>query len=463
LRKWTTSSRGKKETVIVEDVYEVLCLPLAKQYYDHRFIPPSPFFASRNTIIRELEEELVSGDDKIVFLSGLPGIGKTSIVSELANKRDSVIDIRYYAYKPIDPKTEYLPLDVSERTKADVFWGEILSQIRQLFKGKLSKYNVPIRNDFLTLEELRKKALYFADKYGELRGKKTIIAIDGIDHAARSNIDAHTFLTTLFEPNSIPQNVKFFIIGQPIECYDKYPWWLKQKIKGISFKEVNRIEREDIEQLIKNTKGICVQDNDLNTLVRLIESISKGNTLAAIFAVNESLGCNNVLDVKMKLEKNRLSNNLNEYYNCIWSNATSKLEKYSPFISIKLAGCLALINERLTGEILSEIFLDSRISSSDWEDVLEYLQPIIIKENEAYRILHNDVSVFLNGVIQGKGNKYKEVAGCLADYYKTKSTNRELILRDLFRFLEISNREKELVEIFTPEYVLEWYALKLSL
>lgn len=58
-----------------------------------------------------------------MFLSGFPGIGKTSIVSTLANHREKVIDLRYHAFRPITPDTTVLPADAGETTKAEVLWG----------------------------------------------------------------------------------------------------------------------------------------------------------------------------------------------------------------------------------------------------------------------------------------------------------------------------------------------------
>ncbi|MEI3517922.1 MAG: hypothetical protein V8R50_11790 [Clostridia bacterium] len=67
-------------------------------------------------MIEKIEKELQYGVEKILFV-GNPRTGKTNIVSKLCNKRNSIIKIRYYAYEPIQPDKEYLPMDVSERVK----------------------------------------------------------------------------------------------------------------------------------------------------------------------------------------------------------------------------------------------------------------------------------------------------------------------------------------------------------
>ena len=99
--------------------------------YNHELLPAEPFFDSRKDFVEEIEKELLSGSEKVLFLSGVPGTGKTNIVSKLCNKRDSIIKIRYYAYKPIQPDEEYQPADVSNRVKKECFWNEMFSQLRQ--------------------------------------------------------------------------------------------------------------------------------------------------------------------------------------------------------------------------------------------------------------------------------------------------------------------------------------------
>lgn len=156
----------------------------------------------------------------------MPGIGKTNIISKLSNKRDSVIRIRYYAYEPVQPDKEYLPIDASERVRKDVFWNELFSQLRYLLKGKLKKYNVPLQNDFMTLGDMKDRFFEIASKYALDEKTIFVVAIDGIDHAARAGEGIDTFLNTLPNPAYIPKNVKLLIAGQPEEGYEQYPYWL---------------------------------------------------------------------------------------------------------------------------------------------------------------------------------------------------------------------------------------------
>ena len=212
LRKWTTSVRNTSR-IYVEDVYEALSIDDYISPYNHELMPAEPFFDSRKDFVEEIEKELLFGNEKVLFLSGIPGTGKTNIVSKLCNKRDSIIKIRYYAYEPIQPDKEYLPIDVSERVKKEHFWNEMFSQLKQCLKGSLHKYNVPLQNCFMSLEEMKKHFFEIASAYARDTGCTFVIAIDGIDHAARAGIVSETFLATLPRPEYIPDNIKLLISG----------------------------------------------------------------------------------------------------------------------------------------------------------------------------------------------------------------------------------------------------------
>lgn len=462
LRRWATSQRKKIE-VCVEDVYEALSLNKPIKVFNHNLRPPYPFFDSRKNLVDELRAELIRGKSKITFLSGLPGIGKTSVVSLLTNDHESAIDIRYFAYEPIKVNSEYLPFDVNDRVNPEVFWGEMLSQLRTILKGSLSKYKVPLRNDFLSVKDIREKFLSISESFGKDRGRPVVIAIDGIDHAARAGTNTRTFLETLVSPEYTTDNIKFFISGQPIEAYTDYPKWLKNNENFISYFDVPFIQESDILSLIQTQKEMIISEEDYYILAKLIYEFSQGNTLSAIFAVYEAKDNLNINDVKKKLIERKLSGNITEYYNTIWGSAIRNAKQYFPFIEYRLAGCFSLLSERINSDILQKIFYDSGISKLDWNNILIALKPLVIEENDGYRLLHNDVRVFLTKIINGEKDRLAEVAGYIADYYKKLAEPSVHYYNEMFNFLELANRENEIVELFTPSYILEGYVSGLDI
>ncbi|MED3986978.1 ATP-binding protein [Peribacillus simplex] len=460
LRKWGTTLRGTREYINSEDVYEVLSLTAQELVGDHMLTPPEPFFPSRQQFLDDLATELLTGANPIMFLTGEPGQGKTSVVSALANRREPVIDLRYHAFKPITPQTEILPADAGVTTKAEVLWGDLLTELRSFFfKGRLSQFKVPIRNDFLTVDQLREEVLRLADILGKERGRPTVIAIDGIDHAARAGVDQYSFLDTLVPPNAVPEHVRFLIVGQSAASYDRYPFWLKESSSGVSNWVVDGIQEEDIYKLLAEEE-ITLPDDQLDVTVRLINEVAQGNTLTAIFAVKEAKEISNVQDLQLKLENRRLTNGLSSYYDNIWSVAVALLQERYPFVGHRLAGIFSLTNERVTGQDLYKIFSGVLgISPVDWTEVLRALSPLVMEETNGFRLIHNDVRVQLTKQVHGRPERLREVASLIADYYWKDPDKQEAKHANLFEMLRKSNRHMDQARVFTPEYVMEGFAL----
>lgn len=454
LRKWTTSVRNTSR-IYVEDVYEALSIDDYISPYNHELIPAEPFFESRKDFVGEVEKELLFGKEKVLFLSGIPGTGKTNIVSKLCNKRDSIIKIRYYAYEPIQPDKEYLPMDVSERVKKEHFWNEMFSQLKQCLKGSLHKYNVPLQNCFMSLEEMKMRFFEIASTYAKDTGCTFVVAIDGIDHAARAGIVSETFLATLPRPEYIPDNIKLLISGQPQESYTNYPLWLKRKDHNVKRLDVPGIERGDILSLV--TQKISDTRNcEYNAITDIVEKYSEKNTLAAIFAVYEASQCVNVMELERKLSDRKLSGNIEEYYSTIWNNAICTLKQYD-FVDYKLAGVFAFLNERVDGQMLAEIFYELAIPVIVWNNVLKTLKPLIVEEAGKYHVLHNDVKVFLSNIVNIDDEHMQEITNSLTDYYLNKKDKSQAFYFDIVRLMSMAKRETEIVDVFSSKFVIEAY------
>lgn len=454
LRKWTTSVRNTSR-IYVEDVYEALSIDEYISPYNHELIPAEPFFESRQDFVEKIEKELLRGKERVLFLSGIPGTGKTNIVSKLCNKRDSIIKIRYYAYEPIQPDKEYLPMDVSERVKKEHFWNELFSQLKQCLKGSLHKYNVPLQNCFMSLEEMKTRFFEIASTYAKDTGCTFIVAIDGIDHAARAGIGVETFLATLPKPEYIPNNIKLLISGQPQESYQNYPLWLKRIHDNVKRLDVPGIEREDILSLVTQ-KISATRSSEYNAITDAVEKYSEKNTLAAIFAVYEASQCANVIELEKRLSDRKLSGNIEEYYSVIWDNAIGTLKQYD-FVDYKLAGVFAFLNERIDGQMLAEIFPELTIPVGAWNNVLKTLKPLIVEETGKYHVLHNDVKVFLSNIVRIDDEHTQEIANSLTNYYISKENKSQAFYFDIIRLMSMAKREKEMVDVFTSKFVIEAY------
>lgn len=458
LRKWTTSTRDDSR-IYVEDVYCALSVDSPSIPYNHDLIPSEPFFESRNRLVQEIESELSSGTSKVLFLSGVAGTGKTNIISKLSAKRNSAIDIRYYAYEPIDPAKEYLPMDVSKRVDKDTFWNELFYQLRKILSGKLSQYKVPVVNELMSLEQMRDSFFRIASAYATDCNRPFVIAIDGIDHAARSGQIEQTFLPTLPNPEYIPSNIKILIAGQPKENYANYPTWLYSS-GSVRQIDVPSIQSSDILSLVA-AKFPAAKEAEQRQLSTLISKYAEGNTLAAVFAVHEALQQPNLYELEKQFISRKLSGNIQEYYSVIWKNAISRIT--SIFVDYRIAGVLAFFNEHIDENKLHDIFPYERISVNDWRNVLKALRPLLVEENGQYTLLHNDVRVFLSSVIGKDEDHVKEVYSELSDYYIGCSTKSVGFYNDIFTFLENSDRLLDFSKVYSPDFIIGAYAYGVEL
>ncbi|MBU3072522.1 ATP-binding protein [Clostridium estertheticum] len=464
LGTWSISTR-LNEYIDKEEVYKRLSLPISEEILDHQIPSQYPFFESRLNLIQKLSDICLSRIYPIVFLKGEPGCGKSSIISELANRENSVIDFRYHAFRPISPETKELPPDYNYRIKARKLWSDLLDQLRPRFQNRLAEFEVPIRNDFLSPEELREHVLRLLKILYEKEKNVIIIAIDGIDHAARANNYNNieeTFLNFLFHPEEVPEGVCFLIAGQLPEGYPQYPIWLREKRSDVLHIEVPKIESEDIRQLFVKVNHNFSNDQ-IDSVVRVIDEVANGNTLSAVFAVYEAKVCSSLDNLEEVLTKRKLNEGISAYYEEIWSSAIKRIrnetEHNISYIGTKMAAYISLSSELFDGTVLKNIYKESKVSEQEWTNILRDLQPLLIEtEERRFSLIHNDVRVYLMRELQMNPSVIKETASLLADFYLGNSDYLLARHIDLFNLLEVSGRSSELIELFTPKYIIEAWA-----
>ncbi|MEI3598622.1 MULTISPECIES: ATP-binding protein [unclassified Oceanobacillus] len=449
LKKWASSTR-EKEKITVEEVYSSLAIK-EERYPQHLLLPPSPFFESRKNLISYIEERSKNKSQKMLFLYGKPGIGKTSLVNFLANKPDTIVDLRYHAYIPVTPEYKYVNLDFDKSITEEMMWGSLLNQLRELFRGKLYKYKVPIRNQFLSKEELRETVLRLASEFGKIHNKNTVIVIDGIDHAARSG-SKETFLRSLISPEIVPDNIFFILCGQPAEDYEDYPIWLNSASESLDKVELTGITLDDIKVLLRK---INPNIDDFNSAAKIIYEISKGNTLSATFAAYESKNIKESTALFTYLNEKNLSSNIIEYYDSIWNSLDEKVFKNGYQIKDLLATLFSITIEKVSIDDILEIFKSNEISKVEWQQILNFYSPLVIENEGKYALYHNDIRVYLKNKLRKNSNIITYVAGKIATYYLNFSKKIEIKHRDIFRLLDLANRSSEKLDVFSMDYVNE--------
>lgn len=411
LRLWVTSMR-EKEQIDPEEAYEALSIGNCEDLNFHIFPVCSPFFVSRIRFVQALEQRIVRGKDKLIFLMGEPGCGKTNLISYLASKPDSVVTLRFHTFRPLLPGELYLSAD-SGISDSRLFWSSLLDMLRRLFRGRLRENNVPLSSRLISsVDELRGEVLRLAARWAEITGMRTVIAVVGIDHAARAG-GHNAFLRTLPPPAAIPDQVCFLLAGQPIS-HCEYPDFLSDPELTV---EVPPVQEEDL-QLLYDQYGETVRHpvGERDMFVRYIADIAKGNTLSAVFAMSEVVKYACFADFEADRRVQMLSEGISAYYAYLWKAAMDKLGPEQLGLDMLIAAAFSLINRKLPAHALCEMFQAEQISLTMWKSVLDELAPIISCDEQGYYVFHNDVRLFLTAHYRQAGIHRKEISLEIADY-----------------------------------------------
>lgn len=454
---WSTSIRDKKE-IEKEDVMQALSLSGDEIKGEHILPLCEPFFKSRIEFVKCMEQKILNGKSRVTFLTGNPGCGKTNIISYLACKPDSIITLRFHAFKPIIPGELYISADSGISDQKE-FWGSLLIMLRELFKGKLYEYRVPVSIELIdSVDRLRAEVMRLSTAWAEITGKPTVIAIDGIDHAARSG-EKHTFLQTLLPPEAVPVNVRFILAGQPVYQFSEYPDFLSDA-ERIEMMEVPDIQKEDLELMYDSNHEIMRYDElGKNLVINYIADIAKGNTLSAVFAMQEASKYDTFDDYEKNSNVKVLSSGIQSYYEYIWRGALEQAGDIGYIIDMYLAAAFSIINRKISANLMREIF-GSDISVWQWKNTMQNLFPIIKYDKFGYSVFHNDVRIYLASHYKKAKQLIPEISGKIADFLVENEFDAKIKHELVFKLLKDAGRINEYVDVFTSGYVIEAYALK---
>lgn len=458
LFEWTTTLRHDKEWISAEDVVGAMAVSDPDIFGICDIPTPAPFFPSRERAVERLKSLLLSkGEDRIIFLEAEPGSGKTSVISRIVNQRaetysELVVDIRYFAYKPITPDSPALPMDAGRSASPEALWYTLLSQLRERLRGRLFELQVPVRNQFISSEQAREHVLRLSQILSREKKSPFVIVIDGIDHAARAlRKGIRSLLDSLPSPEAVPDGVRLLIAGQLSTAYPEYPIWLKTKNEVVRKISLDDIDTDDICALL-SCANVSTYQESYEAIARVIQSVTEGNTLAIVFAIAECHKCSNVDELESRLLDRNLHTGVHNYYIEIWRLAIPA----SPTgVGVYLAAALCLIKQRVSGQILQEVFSLWNKSAPEWDAILQHLEPLVVRDPDGYRVRHNDIRVFLEQELKSDAAAMEQVASLFADYYMGDLSDPLFRQLSLFQLLGQSGRDSDKARVFSPAWVLE--------
>jgi hypothetical protein len=462
LLKWTTGHKG----VTVEELCTSLALPAETVDLSPAPPPPAPFFPSRLPFVEDLHNRLSDAQCKpVVFLSAEPGGGKTSVLSQLANRRTpsrlaGIISVRFFCFEPIRPEAPVIAPDASRVHPKDL-WFSLLAQLREGLRGRLHELRVPLRNDLLTWQDARGHVLRLADYVGAERGRRVVILVDGIDHAARASQtvpeQSRAFLKSFPTPTELQgKAITLLLAGQPpAQYFNQYPTWLQGNHSLVDSILLPPLESSDVTTLYTSA-GSPIPAHHMAEAIRAIETHAKGNTLATVFAVREATQCSSLFELAQTLERRRLADGLEAYYSSLWSHMLSIAGGVAAVIDIDVAGALSFARRAMDESAFASAFEAWEQPSPWWRLLLESLGPLLMEGPGGFRVRHNDVRVFLaSRFATASPQRQARTASFLADHFSKESADRYGSHLQLFDLLSLANRSDEHAARFNTEWVFE--------
>ena len=454
LRRWTTAAGDN--AVTAEIVRECICGLNRNPMEAPIEVPvPTPVFPSREHACSLLCDKLESSDSKVVFLQGRPGSGKTRLVSCLC-ERMTPRPFRFYAFKPLDVDDFSYSPDAGIVSPREL-WSTLLNQLRDTPELFGERPHVPIINELCSDDKLRSEVLRLAGLLSTRRGSRTILAIDGIDHAARAK-EKLTFLRHLPSPTSIPDGVLILVSGQPANLYSSYPQWLRGEHAGVEVVSLPNIDADDVSALLAERTGFSGHDSLV--LSNEIINITNGNTLSVMYAVNavaDEMDRGRAVD---KLRSLGLSENVEEYYESIWQKADDEIQRHHGNGSNAL-GLIASSMHLLDGAIypgllcnaFPNVFSEEYVVARD----ISILSPLLRKCADGSTCpIHNDFRLFVSSkaLEPGMEGYLRFASNNLADAALGMEGD---VVRSCYsiRLLAASRRVEECINLFDASYVID--------
>lgn len=409
-----------------------------KTTFHHELIIDESKYSPIKTTLDELTEKVSTLNGGYIYLTGSPGSGKSTLVTQWAKSREERI-IKYYAFDFTNPSSGE---NYRERGESVNLFFDLVFQLKE--KGVRIGQVLPY-SDLVYLKSVFDKQLLELGAEFKKNGKKTFLIIDGLDHLPREYKTTKSFLADLPHPESIPAGVYIIIGSQTIELSD-----LSEEIRS-DWKSGNRsikiapLGKNDVFKLIEGAKFIVELSEEQKT--KIYEK-STGHPLYLSYLIRRISESENVdEDIENLI---LIEGDIENYYKKIWNHIDKANTKLFEFL-----GLIARIKGMINPVFLHEWNFD-RLVQKDFRERAKFL---FDQSDQRWAFFHNSFRQFLiretslNEITEEFDPEVdKNYHKKLADFYK--KSKKEPFWKKLFHLFQAEDYDTFIKEA-TPENFID--------
>lgn len=336
--------------------------------FRHDFYVDYDIYTPNNDTITELNQSIESLNGGYIFLSGKPGTGKSTLLTEWIWDRNERI-IRYYAYTNLDNA-----INIPERGNAQNLFFDLVLQIAEC--GFYNEQVYPYKGNIEQIISTFYKQLELLKNEFIKTGRKTIIIIDGLDHIPREYKIEQTLIKYLPLPKSIPDGV-YFVLGSQTYSFQELDLSIKKLQENPERNIIIKpLTQKDIYLIIEKQ---TIQDE---VVKEKIYQISEGHPLYLTYILKRIFISENITETLDQLER---IEDINDYYERIWATHSNNHE------TIETLGLIVRLRFGFDERFLKEW----GISRNNALLLNDFIKLFFNKSFDKWVIFHNSFKQFL--------------------------------------------------------------------
>ena len=248
--------------------------------YDHNLnVLPSEYEPNK-AAISQLNTLLKSRQKGYLFLEGIPGSGKSTLITQWVKQIPNKC-IRYYAFDFTRPSAQLV--NDSDRGERTTFLFDLIKMMER--EGFKSQNNTLAYKEYQFLKNRFVELLEIVHLHYTETGLCTVIVVDGLDHIDREYKDCiHTLLEVLPSVQEVPDGVVFVLGSQYFKNLRLNRTILEEYKKGGSTILMPSLAKDEVKQLMVKLMG---QEIASDRVVEACMSKSQGHPLYLRYILNQ--------------------------------------------------------------------------------------------------------------------------------------------------------------------------------